>query len=325
MSVSILIPAFRPTFLRQAIASALSQGLDDFEILISDDSGGEAIQPVVEQFRDPRIRYMRTAGRTGATANCVALWEAARFDHLAYLLDDDLMMPHALAELTAQAQAMPDASFYFGHRYIIDAKGRILSEPQFLRADVARLDARTLSAAMVGNVRNQIGEFSNVLINRRCGVTADAFVHYAGIETPVCGDVAFYLNASRIAPAVGIKKTVAAFRRHGDQNSSPAFNPLFALGICEWELFLRGEYDDGRLTAPEALAAVDKLEKAYANWGRGHAEIGILAPGLTALRLRIEAGEKGVLDEAFRAKWAQLKDAVYARKAAMSAAPPAQG
>lgn len=324
MSVSILIPAFRPTFLRQAIASALTQGLEDFEILISDDSGGDAILPVVEQFRDPRIRYMRTAGRTGATANCVTLWEAAQFDHLAYLLDDDLLMPHALAELYAQAVATPDASFYFGHRYIIDAHGKILSEPQFLNVDVAHLDARTLAQVMVGHIRNQIGEFSNVLINRRCGVTADAFVRYEGVETPVCGDVSFYLNASRIAPAVGIRRTVAAFRRHGDQNSSPTFNPLFALGICEWELFLRGEYDAGRLTQLEALAALDKLAKAYVSWGRTHAEIGILAPGLTALRPRIAEGESGVLDDAFRAQWAVLEEAVYRRKAAQSAGRAAQ-
>ena len=154
MGVSILIPAFRPTYLRQAIASALAQALDDFEIIVSDDSGGEALAPIVEQFRDPRIRYIRTAGRTGATANCAGLWEAARFDLLAYLFDDDLMMPYGLAERLAQAEAEPDASFYFGQRYTIDAEGRITGEPSAQRPELVRLDARAMSANMVGQVRN---------------------------------------------------------------------------------------------------------------------------------------------------------------------------
>lgn len=314
MSVSILIPAFRPTFLRQAIASALAQALDDFELIVSDDSGGEDILPIVERFRDPRIRYVRTAGRTGATANCAGLWEEAQYDLMAYLLDDDLLMPHALAELTAQAQRVPEASFYFGHRMIVDAGGRVISEPQFLKSDVVTLDAPTLSGASVGWVANPIGEFSNVLINRRCGVTADAFIRYAGIDTPVCGDVSFYLNASLLGPVVGIKRTVAAFRRHGDQNSSASFNPLFAMGICEWELFLRGEWDAGRLTQAQAQAAADKLLTAYANWGRAHPDIGLMTPGLTALRAQIVAGETGVLDQAFRDRWAEFAAALQVRK-----------
>lgn len=318
MSVSILIPAFRATFLRQTIASALAQGIEDFEILISDDSGGEDILPVVEQFRDPRIRYSRTAGRIGAAENCEVLWAQASREHVMYLLDDDLLMPHALPELTALARAHPDAAFTFGHRYYIDASGRITGEPQFLVAETARLDHRTVAGALVGHVRNPIGEFTNFLINRAVGCEAETFAQYAGIDIHVCGDVAFFLNATRLGPAVGVRKPVAAFRRHGAQNSSPHFNPLFAKGICEWELFLRGEYDGGHLDGRQALAAVDKLVTAYANWSSSHAEIKLMIPGLSRLRSRIEAGETGVLDQAYRESWAALDAAVRERKAAMA-------
>lgn len=315
-SVSILIPAFRPTYLRQAIASALTQGIEDFEIIVSDDSAGPDIRPIVEQFRDPRIRYVATPGRLGDTGNCAFLWNEARYDLLAYLLDDDLLMPHGLAEMLVQSQARPDASFYFGHRYIIDAGGRILSEPQFLASDVVALDQARMAATLVGGVRNPVGEFSNILINRAAGVTADDFVRYMGIDMQVCGDVAFYLNATRVGPAIGIKRPVAAFRRHGQQQSSPSYNPMFALGICEWELFIRGEYDAGRLPQPLALAAIDKLDAAYANWGRDHPSIGMMTPGLKALRGRVAGGETGVLDEAFRVQWQTLVDTVRAQKAA---------
>src|SRR4051794_24918931 len=111
MTVSILIPAFRPTFLRQAIASVLTQGFEDLDILISDDSGAEAVRPVVEAFGDPRIRYVRTAGRIGGAENCRALWDACRTDRLLFLFDDDLLLPHALVQLWDGLEARPGAAF----------------------------------------------------------------------------------------------------------------------------------------------------------------------------------------------------------------------
>lgn len=69
MGISILIPAFRPTFLRQAICSALGQELEDFELIISDDSGGDQIRPIVERFSDPRIRYRPERTNTGSYAD----------------------------------------------------------------------------------------------------------------------------------------------------------------------------------------------------------------------------------------------------------------
>jgi hypothetical protein len=246
LDVSILIPAFRPTFLRQTIASALTQGAEDFEILISDDSGGEEVLRIVETFRDARIRYVRTAGRTGAAANCRNLWAQCRTGRMIFLLDDDLLMPHAMAELGAALDATPDASFAYGRRHVIDGEGRITRDAP-PNAPLAVIEAERLVAALVGQLINHVGELSNVMMNRARGLTVDDLLAYFGIDLHVDADVGFYLNASRKGPAIAVGKPVAAFRRHGAQNSSPAFNPRFAMGIVEWELFLRGEYDAGRL------------------------------------------------------------------------------
>jgi len=302
LSVSILIPAFRPTFLRQAIASALTQGTDDFEVLISDDSGGEALLPVVESFRDPRIRYLRTPGRIGAAENCRFLWERCERELMMFLFDDDLLMPHALADLTGALEAHPTASFCFGRRYVIDHLGRITREPPAAPA-LSLISGEALARAMVGQVINHVGELSNVLINRAVGVGIDDLLVYFGVDLHVVADVGLYLNATRRGPAAAVGRPVAAFRRHGAQNSSPQFNPKFAIGIVEWELFIRGEYDAGRLPAAEALKAVEKLQGAYRSWSANHPAVRRMIPGLTALGGRISAGEHGVLDPAFRANW----------------------
>jgi glycosyltransferase involved in cell wall biosynthesis len=311
LDVSILIPAFRPTFLRQAIASALTQGGEKFDILISDDSGGEDVLRIVETFRDLRIRYIRTSGRTGAGENCRNLWANCDADRMMFLFDDDLLMPHAMSELGAALDATPQAAFAYGRRYVIDAAGRITrgAPPDAANAVVT---GDRLAAAMVGKLINHVGELSNVMINRARGATIDDLLLYGGIGLHVVADVALYLNATLRGPAVAVGKPVAAFRLHGAQNSSPAFNPKFAIGIVEWELFLRGEYDRGRLPPQQALEAIEKLHGAYGVWSKDHPAIRLMAPGLERLRDRVLQGDTRLLDEDFRAAWTTFIEAVSA-------------
>lgn len=313
-TVSVLIPAFRPTFLGQAIASVLAQGHEDFELIVSDDSGGDALLPVVERFRDPRIRYVTTAGREGGKENMRRLWLEARFDLVKYLFDDDILMPHALGELADEAAASPDASFVFGGRQTVDARGRVLDDSARLSAPRIRLDRRALAKRMVGDIINPIGEFSNVLINRANGVEAADFLSYCGFEMHVVTDVGFFLTAARRAPCAGVNRLVGAFRRHGDQNSSPEVNPSFAIGLCEWELFIRGELSGGALDRSDALRAVDKLATAYVNWSRRLPALAQMSPGIAELRERVEGGETEVLDPAFRARWDAFVQTVLAAK-----------
>ena len=325
MGVSILIPAFRPRFLGQAIACALAQGHEDFELIVSDDSGGPDIRPVVERFNDPRIRYMATAGRIGSDENLQNLWRSAKNDLIKFLFDDDLLMPHALGDLVDLLEAAPDAGMAFGRRLTVDERGRVLREPPPFSRDKVRLDRKSAAESLVGNVSNPIGEFSNILVNRALGITETDFLAYKGFDMRVNNDVSFYLNVARVSRVVGQNRLVGAFRRHPDQNSSPAFNPLFSLGFCEWEIMLRGEYSDGALSKASALAAADKLHGAYLEWSKTLPLIARMAPGLALLRQRIADGETQVLDEDFRIRWDAQVEAVMADKTRREAARSQDG
>ena len=58
--VSITTPTFnRPDYLKQAIASALNQTYQNFEIIVSDNASPESAQALVESFKDRRIRFHR--------------------------------------------------------------------------------------------------------------------------------------------------------------------------------------------------------------------------------------------------------------------------
>jgi hypothetical protein len=302
LSVSVVIPAYRRTYLRQAIASVLAQGYEDFELIIGDDNPGDEVVQVVDQFRDPRIRYMRTIGNAGAVENSRMLWDTASRPLLKYLFDDDLLMPNALIEMVGALQTHPHASFCFSNRFIIDADGRVINEPKSTPdGRVGLVTAGDVLTALIPNVHNPIGEFSNVLINKGSGVEFGDLLRYGEFEIEIIGDVAFYLNATRKAPAVQIGKTLAAFRRHADQNSSPAYNPRFALALFEWEIMLRWEHDAGRLTREQVLAACDKLDRAYTSWLPQLPELKHVHPELLAFRSALKRGEAKAVTPEFRA------------------------
>lgn len=317
MSVSVLIPAFRPTYLRQAIASVLTQGVEDLELVISDDSAAEAVRAVVEQFGDLRIRYVSTGGRVGPGGNLRRLWGEAKFERMLFLLDDDILLPHALVELAARLDEHPHAAFAFGARHVVDERGAILRDAESPISEPTLLSPTSIVLSLLPRLANPFGELSNVLINRATGLTADDLLLYAGYEMHVDADVGFFLNASRKGPAAATHRTVGGFRRHAAQNSSPTFNPSFALGICEWELFTRGEFASGRLSVDQAQEAVTKLVQAYRNWSPKLPDIALMAQGLEALSERIACDDRDVLDTAFEGTWIRLVEAVHRR------APPA--
>jgi len=256
----------------------------------------------------------------GGVENMRGLWRLAKYDLVKYLFDDDLLMPHALGDLADEVAAAPDATFVFGRRQTVDARGRLLDDTMGLTAQRARMDQHLVAKILVGGIRNPIGEFSNILINRSNGVTETDFISYRGFEMHVVTDVGFFLNATRLGPCVGLGRLIGSFRKHANQNSSPAENPSFAIGIFEWELFIRGEYSCGALQKDVALAAIDKLAQAYVGWSPTLPLLGELSPGVAQLRARVEAGETAVLDDGFRQRWDGFVQAVLEAKSQKSGA-----
>jgi glycosyltransferase involved in cell wall biosynthesis len=316
LKVSVVIPAFRPTFLKQAIASVLTQGREDFDLLVSDDSGEDAVEKVVASFCDSRIRMVRTEGRVGGLENLRRIWEAADGDAVKILHDDDLLTPNCLPDLCLLLESNPSAPFIFGHRNIVAADGRVLESPRFIQENRAvTLTQQQLAETQLPSCANRVGEFPNILINKAAGVVWEDFAIYQGFELEMLVDMALYLNASAKGAAVGLGRTVAHYRKHASQNSTPGFSPLYTKVVCEWELFVRGEFHAGRLTSEQAQKGVTVLSRLYGLFLDRLPELGVLTDGHPALLQRIADGDRQVLDSEFRRSWASIDEAVLERKA----------
>jgi glycosyltransferase involved in cell wall biosynthesis len=110
---SIVIPTFnRSDLFPLAVNSILKQSFQDFEVIVSDNCSDDDTAEVAKQFKDPRVRYVRTP-RHFTIADA---WEFARKHAVGELVlmlsDDDALLFYALERFNS-ASKRHDADFLF--------------------------------------------------------------------------------------------------------------------------------------------------------------------------------------------------------------------
>lgn len=128
-SVSIVIATFdRFDLLSQSLKSALAQTWGDFEVLVCDDGGLEETRLVCEEFRDPRIRYIRNDRQLGIAMNTYMGILEAKADLIAFLNDDDLWTPDFLEKCGRPMHEARERVLTFSDHWLIDSEGRRLPD-----------------------------------------------------------------------------------------------------------------------------------------------------------------------------------------------------
>jgi glycosyltransferase involved in cell wall biosynthesis len=93
--ISVIIPTYnREKLVGEAIASILTQRLQDFEILVIDDGSTDSTLKVLSQLRYP-IKVLKSNRNGPAKARNIGIQEA-RGDYIAFLDSDDLWEPNKL-------------------------------------------------------------------------------------------------------------------------------------------------------------------------------------------------------------------------------------
>lgn len=174
--VSVCIPAFaQPTYLRRALGSLAEQEFSDFEVVISDDSPDDALEPVVTAFRDRlRIVYRRNGSLLGPAANCNQALDLAQGELLKVLHHDDwLPDPGCLGDWVQLLDSRPDADFAFAASLAFDCwhEGGVLQERLAFCHQATRCQLSSLASDPAEAFRyNLVGAPSATLFRR--GVTA---------------------------------------------------------------------------------------------------------------------------------------------------------
>lgn len=96
MKVSVIMPAYKAKFIKEAINSVLNQTFTDFELIVVNDNSPEDIGSIVNSYTDSRIRYYKNEDNLGAV-NLVDSWNKclsyAVGDYVCLLCDDDIYHP----------------------------------------------------------------------------------------------------------------------------------------------------------------------------------------------------------------------------------------
>lgn len=116
---SVILTTFnRPELLRDALASLAAQTFQDFEVVLVNDCG-EPVEQLLQGYEFP-ISYLRLGRNSGLSAARNAAIRQARGRYLAYLDDDDTLLPQHF-QRHAAAHADAECLVYTDTRYVLES------------------------------------------------------------------------------------------------------------------------------------------------------------------------------------------------------------
>jgi glycosyltransferase involved in cell wall biosynthesis len=120
---SVTIPAYKDTFLKEAIESVLGQSYQNYEIVIVNDASPYDLDSIVQKFNDPRILYFKNKKNCGAK-DVVDNWNIclsyASGDYLICMGDDDKLTSRCLQDFVELIKKYPNLDLYHARSEIID-------------------------------------------------------------------------------------------------------------------------------------------------------------------------------------------------------------
>jgi len=117
--VTVLTPTFnRPDYLKDTIDSVISQAQQNWEMIIIND-GGIDVKKIVEDFKDPRLRYYNRRKNRGKASCLNFALERAKGEYIAYIDDDDIWYPNHLEVLSKALDNNPEIGAVYSDLYAV--------------------------------------------------------------------------------------------------------------------------------------------------------------------------------------------------------------
>jgi glycosyltransferase involved in cell wall biosynthesis len=128
--ISIVIPAFKSKYLKEAIKSVLDQTYDNFELIIVNDKSPDDIRSIVDSFNDSRIRYYENdynIGKESVVKNWNKCLSYSKGELFLMFSDDDLLETEFLQEMVLLANKYPDVDIFHSRVRQIDGEGQTIT------------------------------------------------------------------------------------------------------------------------------------------------------------------------------------------------------
>lgn len=197
--VSVVMPAYKTRYIRETLESLLAQSYTNLELIVCDDSEGDALKQIIVEFTSQAafpVRYSKNEKRLGEAASTDKSIDLAAGTYIKFLHDDDVLYPNCIELLVRALENNPKAVLATSKRQRIDEQGLLLNEAFYTRSPftsdvlVGGLD---LVSFLAEHTVNFLGEPSCVLCRRQNIFNlTDKFGWLNGNEIAWLGDLAFY-------------------------------------------------------------------------------------------------------------------------------------
>jgi len=224
--VSVVMPAYKPRFLADALNSVAAQTYPALELVVCDDREDALVEQIVTAFAATAafpVHYSRNPQRlyeTRSTARGVAL---ARGEFIKFLHDDDVLEPDCIAALVTALTAAPGIALAATRRQLVDAQGRALADElatAFPARDDLRIHGPELVAFLADYTVNFIGEPSAVLCRRaQLLPLGDGLAVLNGVRVGWVADLALYVKLLREGDLAMLARPHVRFRISREQFS----------------------------------------------------------------------------------------------------------
>jgi glycosyltransferase involved in cell wall biosynthesis len=221
--VSLLVPAYNPRFVAEALASALAQSYSNIEIIIRDDCRSDELREVVSETasKDPRINYAWNRQKQGGLHNYLECMSAARGEYIKFMNDDDILAPDCVERMVCGLATIDGVSLVTSFRRQIDEHGHTLPEIGAFTPLVEQdsvIDGADLANLLLFFRSNRIGEPTATMFRRKdiLGIRPH-FMCFGAFETPGAGDMALWLNLLAKGNLLYLADPLVSLRKHSAQ------------------------------------------------------------------------------------------------------------
>lgn len=127
--VSVLLPAYKSSYLKDAIESVINQTYRDWELIIVNDKSPHPIEDIVVNYlTDPRVHYYineENIGKKDLVANWNKCLSYAQGEYFALICDDDLYKPTFLEEMVLLAKKYNSCDVFRAGVEVINSEKKI--------------------------------------------------------------------------------------------------------------------------------------------------------------------------------------------------------
>lgn len=251
--VSVVMPAYKAIYLKQALESIAAQTYRPLELVICDDSTTDEIERIVDAFAsvsDVPVRYFRNDTRLWEMRSTARGVSAALGKYIKLFHDDDVLDPECIASLTDVMERDSSVALASSRRRRIDEDGKTL--PDMLgtfypfREDVI-IHGQQLVSFLGEYTINFIGEPSTVLCRREDLLKlGDKLSTLNGVRITWVADLAIYVQLLQIGHLAMLAQPLTNFRVSREQFSQIGRNAP-GIGDAGHENFRRAIRDLGWL------------------------------------------------------------------------------